>query len=79
MTAHTVQLLLRRLKKRIGMVKPLYAHAFRHGFAMKTLQWGLGLDECARAMGHRSTKATEIYRGWMAEESALDKIKKIAG
>lgn len=79
MQVHTIQLMLRRLQKRTGMGKKLYAHAWRHNFGMRTVEWGLAVDETAKAMGQRSTKAAEIYRQWAAEEQALAKIRRIAG
>lgn len=79
MEVHAVQLLLRRLKAKTGMTKRLNAHSWRHNFAMRTVDWGLSLDETAKLMGHRSTKATEIYRQWSLEEQALSKIRRIAG
>lgn len=76
---HAVQQMLTRLKKKTGMVKALYAHAWRHNFGMRTVEWGLAVDETAKAMGQRSTKAAEIYRQWVTEDAALAKIRKIAG
>lgn len=79
MQVHTVQMMLRRLKNKTGMTKPLYAHAWRHNWGMRTVEWGLAVDETAKTMGQRSTKAAEIYRQWVAEEAALAKIRRIAG
>lgn len=76
---HAVQQMLRRLQKKTGMTKPLYAHAFRHNFGMRTVEWGLAVDETQKTMGHRSMKASLLYRQQAAEASALDKIRKIAG
>jgi len=78
MPIHAVQLMLRRLRNKTGMQKPLYAHAWRHNFGMRTVEWGLAVDETAKAMGQRSTKAAEIYRQWAAEENALAKIRRVA-
>jgi integrase len=75
-TPHVVQLLLRRLKKRTNLAKPLYAHAFRHNFGMRTLGWGLAEDEAMHVMGHRTDAATKIYRQWIAKETALEKVRR---
>lgn len=82
MTPHALQQMLRRLEKKsrvAGFQKHIYAHAFRHAFGMRTVQWGLALDEAARSMGQRSEAAAKIYRQWSLEEQALAKIRRIAG
>ena len=76
MTPHGVRLLLRRLADRSRLAKPLYPHALRHRFGMETVRWGLATDVAAKAMGHRTTKATEIYRGWVTEDIALDEVRR---
>jgi site-specific recombinase XerD len=77
LTAQAVRQMMKRLKKALGITKPLYPHLFRHRFGMQTVLWNLSLDEAARAMGHRSTKATEIYRQWVSEDAAMAKIHRI--
>lgn len=82
MGGHAIQQLLGRLEKKardMGFTKHIYAHAWRHQYGMRTVRWGLGVDESAKAMGQRSGRAAEIYRQWNAEDEALAKIRKIAG
>jgi len=79
LSAHTLQLMLHRIRDRSGLDKPVYAHAFRHRFGMNTVRWGLATDEAMYAMGHRSDHATKLYRQWFASEQALEKISRIAG
>jgi len=79
LTPHAVRLILRRLAEQARLSKPIYPHALRHNFGMNTVRWGLGVDEAARIMGHRTTKATEIYRQWLLEDQALAKVRRIAG
>lgn len=78
LTTAALRLVLKRLKAKAGITKPIYPHAFRHNFGMQTIEWGLAIDEAAKAMGHRSTKATEIYRQWVTEDAALAKIRHIS-
>jgi len=79
LSAHSLYLMLHRLRERAGMDKRLYAHAFRHRFGMNTVRWGLATDEAMYAMGHRSDHATKLYRQWVSQEQALVKISRVAG
>lgn len=77
MKTHTLQLMLRRLKNRTGSDLPLNAHMFRHLYGIRTVEWGLATDEAAAAMGHRSDKATQLYRQWVTQDQVLDKVRRL--
>lgn len=75
---HALQQLLKRIKTRAGINKPLNVHSFRHRFGMKTVEWGLATDEAMHLLGHRSDAATKIYRQWNSRDMALEKVRRIA-
>ena len=68
LTAEGVRQMLRRRCKRLKM-RILNPHAFRHGFAMTTLNAGLEMSAVSAAMGHSSVKVTEqFYAKWQVEK-----------
>lgn len=68
LTAEGVRQMLRRRCKKLKM-RILNPHAFRHGFAMTTLNAGLEMSAVSTAMGHSSVKVTEtFYAKWQIEK-----------
>lgn len=67
LTVEGVRQMLRRRCKKIG-IRILNPHAFRHGFAMTTLNAGLEMSAVSTAMGHSSVKVTEqFYARWQID------------
>lgn len=67
LTAEGVRQMLRRRCKKLGL-RHLNPHAFRHGFAMTTLNAGLDMSAISAALGHSSIKVTEqFYAKWQVE------------
>lgn len=53
------------IKKIVGMAeinKPdISSHSFRHGFAMRLAELGVGIDDVQKLLGHNKRSSTEIY------------------
>jgi integrase len=65
LTTEGVRQMLRRRCKAAGM-RYINPHAFRHGFAMWTLNAGMELSAVSAAMGHSSTQITQsTYARWL--------------
>lgn len=57
------QMMIRRC--RAAGIRYMHPHAWRHGFAMWTLNAGVGLSGVSTLMGHSSTTVTEsVYAHW---------------
>lgn len=57
----SVRRLLRDLRQKTGLSKPLHPHAFRHGFATHLLNHGVDLRVVQELLGHVSIRSTQIY------------------
>lgn len=64
LTTEGVRQMLKRRCKLAG-VRYLHPHAWRHGFAMWTLNAGVGMSGVSALMGHSNTTVTEsVYAHW---------------
>jgi site-specific recombinase XerD len=82
LTDNGARQMLRRRCKEAG-IRYLNPHAFRHGFAMWTLNAGMELSAVAAAMGHSSTQVTQrTYARWLPDslqreyEDAATRLRK---
>ena len=67
MRPRSVQHKLHRGSRRCELagVRYLHPHAWRHGFAMWTLNAGVGMSGVSALMGHSNTTVTEsVYAHW---------------
>lgn len=66
------------IKKIVGMAeinKPdISSHSFRHGFAMRLAELGVGIDDVQKLLGHNKRSSTEIY--FRIKNKRLDEAMK---
>ena len=78
MTAKCIAQLMRRLKKKTGILR-LHAHLFRHTFATNFLIHGLGdVYELSRILGHSEIKVTEGYLQLASFYTIIEKNRKFS-
>ena len=56
-----VNMMLNRLKKRLGIDSSIYPHKFRHEHSMTSLDNGCDIHLLSRSLGHSSVSITESY------------------
>jgi len=69
----TVQAIFKRAYIKAGIKKDVTAHSLRHSFATHLLESGIDLRYMQEILGHKSSKATEIYTH--VSRASLTKIK----
>lgn len=60
-SSSSIQQLIKKLIKRLGIPKKVTAHTLRHSFATHLLEKGVNLRYIQTLLGHSSPKTTEIY------------------
>lgn len=61
LTERSVQSLLGKYAKKVGIGKRVYPHMFRHTFATHLLDGGADLRVVQELLGHASLSSTQIY------------------
>lgn len=61
LTDRSIEKMISKLGKRIGMERPLYPHLMRHTFASHALNCGMELTIIQHLLGHSDPKTTLIY------------------
>jgi site-specific recombinase XerD len=79
LTRASVGKVIKKARKRAGIVKPVSPHTLRHSFATHLLEAGINIRVIQRLLGHRSLRSTEVYthvaRNYVADtQSPLDSL-----
>lgn len=71
LTRSGLSIMLRRRARQAG-IRPVGAHAFRHGFAVAYLNNGGSIHNLRRLMGHATLRSTEVYLTIADREAIAD-------
>src|SRR5210317_2017127 len=58
---HSINSVLQRAAKQVGITRHLSSHALRHSYATHLLEGGVDLRYIEELLGHKDSKTTEIY------------------
>lgn len=68
--------IIRRYKKRLGLVGPCSPHQFRHRWARHRLQKGMELGQVSQLLGHQDVKVTIDFYGQFGTDQLQDAYDK---
>jgi site-specific recombinase XerD len=69
----SIQIILKKAARKVGIQKRITVHTLRHSFATHLLEAGTDIRYIQSLLGHSSSKTTEIYTH--ITKKGLDKIK----
>jgi integrase/recombinase XerD len=75
LTRQAVNMMLMRLKKKLGIDSHIHPHKFRHEHSMTALDNGCDIHLLSRSLGHSSVSVTEYYLKGRERESSSKFIR----
>ncbi|MEM4397442.1 MAG: tyrosine-type recombinase/integrase [Candidatus Woesearchaeota archaeon] len=76
-THRTIEMVVKKISKKAGIIKKIKPHTLRHCFATHLLENGLDIVSIQKLLGHRDVRTTQIYTHLTKKVADLSKYLTI--